>query len=233
MYPACKRLLDILLSAFSAVVLFPVMLLIALAIRLDSPGPVFFRQKRFGRCGKAFEILKFRTMRIDTPKYMPTHMLENPDYWITRVGHVLRKTSLDELPQIYNILIGQMSVVGPRPALLNQVDLIEARAKHVGKRGKTPNDLRPGLTGWAQINGRDELPIPGKAALDGEYAKRIGFFFDLRCVFGTFSAVARGAGVVEGGTGALEKQPQAAVVDSEGVKLRGNKPGDGEAEARS
>jgi O-antigen biosynthesis protein WbqP len=178
----------------------PVLLVLMAAIKLTSPGPVFFTQKRVGIHKSHFQILKFRTMRIDTPKDVPTHMLENPEQWITPVGKFLRRTSLDELPQIFNIFVGQMSIVGPRPALWNQFDLIAERDKYGA------NDVPPGLTGWAQINGRDELEIPVKAKLDGEYAQKLSFGFDLKCIFGSFSAVFNKKGVVEGGTGAMEKE---------------------------
>jgi O-antigen biosynthesis protein WbqP len=161
---------------------------------------VFFTQKRVGIHKSHFQILKFRTMRIDTPKDVPTHMLENPEQWITPVGKFLRRTSLDELPQIFNIFVGHMSIVGPRPALWNQFDLIEERDKYGA------NDVRPGLTGWAQINGRDELPIDVKARLDGEYVQKMGFLFDIKCMLGTILPVFTGDGVVEGGTGKLEKE---------------------------
>ena len=195
-----KRLLDLILSGCAIVVLFPVYLLIAIAIKLDDPGPVFFRQKRVGIHKTHFEILKFRTMKCCTPKDVPTHLLENPEQYITRVGKILRKTSLDELPQIFQIFTGKMSIIGPRPALWNQFDLIAERDKYGA------NDLRPGLTGWAQINGRDELPIGVKARFDGEYAEKVGFLFDCKCFFGTIFSVLRSDGVVEGGTGSLEKE---------------------------
>ncbi len=195
-----KRALDMVLSAGGIVVLSPLLLALTAAIKLDSPGPVFFRQKRVGKGKTHFEILKFRTMRIDTPHDVPTHMLQNPDQWITRVGHFLRRTSLDELPQIFNIFVGQMSVIGPRPALWNQYDLLAERDKYGA------NDIRPGLTGWAQINGRDELPIEVKARYDGEYVRRLSFGFDVRCFFGTIFSVLRSDGVVEGGTGTLEQE---------------------------
>ena len=195
-----KRLLDLILSGCAIVVLSPVYLLIAIAIKLDDPGPVFFRQKRVGIHKTHFEILKFRTMKCCTPKDVPTHLLENPEQYITRVGKVLRKTSLDELPQIFQIFTGKMSIIGPRPALWNQFDLIAEREKYGA------NDLRPGLTGWAQINGRDELPIDVKARFDGEYVEKIGFLFDCKCFFGTIFSVLRSDGVVEGGTGSLEKE---------------------------
>lgn len=194
-----KRMLDIIVSFFGIVILSPVLLVLIIAIKLDSPGPVFFTQKRVGIHKTHFPILKFRTMRIDTPRDVPTHMLENPQQWITRMGKFLRRTSLDELPQIFNIFVGQMSIVGPRPALWNQFDLIEERDKYGA------NDVPPGLTGWAQINGRDELEIPIKAGLDGEYAQKISFCFDMKCIFGSVTAVLNKKGVVEGGTGAMEK----------------------------
>ncbi len=197
-----KRVIDLVLSTIGILVLAIPMLIIALAVKLNSKGPVLFRQKRVGRGKSHFMILKFRTMRIDTPHDAPTHELADPKKWITSVGGFLRKTSLDELPQIFNIWMGKMSIVGPRPALWNQYDLIEERDKYGA------NDVLPGLTGWAQINGRDELEIPVKAKLDGEYVKRMGFFFDCRCFFGTFLSVARADGVVEGGTGELNKQEQ-------------------------
>ena len=198
-----KRLIDILLSACGIVVLSPVLLILVIAIKLDSPGPIFFKQKRVGLHKKHFNILKFRTMRIDTPRDMPTHMLSNPEQWITKVGGFLRKTSLDELPQLFNIFMGQMSVIGPRPALWNQDDLIAERDKYGA------NDVVPGLTGWAQINGRDELEIPVKAKLDGEYVEKMSFAFDVKCFFGTVISVLKHDGVVEGGTGTMEKEKTA------------------------
>lgn len=195
-----KRLLDLLLSACAIVVLSPVYLIVSIAIKLDDPGPVFFRQKRVGIHKTHFQILKFRTMKMNTPKDVPTHLLENPEQYITRVGRVLRKTSLDELPQIFQIFSGKMSIIGPRPALWNQFDLIAERDKYGA------NDVRPGLTGWAQINGRDELPIDVKARFDGEYVKNLSFLFDCRCFFGTIASVLKSEGVVEGGTGQLEKE---------------------------
>lgn len=199
MYTHVKRGLDFILALLGLIVLSPVFLVLIIAIKLDSKGPVLFKQKRVGIHKTYFNILKFRTMRIDTPKDMPTHLLQNPEQYITKVGKFLRKTSLDELPQIVNILKGDMSVVGPRPALWNQYDLIEERDKYGA------NDVRPGLTGWAQINGRDELEIPVKAAFDGEYIKKMGLRMDCRCFFGTFLSVLRGDGVVEGGTGSMKK----------------------------
>ena len=195
-----KRVIDVVLSGIGILVLIPVWLILFLAIKLDSKGPIFFKQKRIGIHKKTFNILKFRTMRIDTPHDVPTHMLENPEKWITKVGRFLRKTSLDELPQIFNIFVGQMSIIGPRPALWNQDDLIAERDKYGA------NDVMPGLTGWAQINGRDELEIPVKAALDGEYVKRQSFLFDCKCFFGTILSVLKHDGVVEGGTGELHRE---------------------------
>lgn len=194
-YLKIKRLMDILLSFIALIILSPALLILIVAIKLDSKGPVLFKQKRVGIRKSHFNILKFRTMRIDTPKDTPTHLLDNPDQWITKVGKFLRKTSLDELPQIWNIFIGQMSIIGPRPALWNQYDLIEERDRYGA------NDIRPGLTGWAQINGRDELEIDVKARLDGEYSEKIGFLMDVRCFFGTIFSVLRSDGVVEGGNG--------------------------------
>ena len=195
-----KRLLDILLSACGILVLAPVYLVLAAAIKVDDPGPVFFRQKRVGIHKTHFQILKFRTMKMNTPKDMPTHLLEDPQQYITRVGRVMRRLSLDELPQIFQIFTGHMSIIGPRPALWNQFDLIEERDKYGA------NDVRPGLTGWAQINGRDELPIDVKARFDGEYVEKMSFLFDCRCFFGTIASVLKSDGVVEGGTGQLEKE---------------------------
>lgn len=199
-----KRLIDLLLSACGIVVLSPVLLILVIAIKLDSPGPIFFKQKRVGLHKKHFNILKFRTMRIDTPRDMPTHMLSNPEQWITKVGGFLRKTSLDELPQLFNIFMGQMSVIGPRPALWNQDDLIAERDKYGA------NDVVPGLTGWAQINGRDELEIPVKAKLDGEYVEKMSFAFDVKCFVGTVVSVLKHDGVVEGGTGEMHKKEEEA-----------------------
>ncbi len=195
-----KRLMDILLSGIVLIPLSLVYLILAVVIKIDDPGPVFFRQKRVGLHKTHFEILKFRTMKMETPRDTPTHLLKNPEQYITRVGKFLRKYSLDELPQILQIFTGKMSIVGPRPALWNQFDLIEARDQYGA------NDVRPGLTGWAQINGRDELPIDVKAALDGEYVRKMGFFFDIKCMIGTVLPVFNGAGVVEGGTGQLERE---------------------------
>lgn len=190
-----KRFLDLFFSILGLVILFPLFLLLIIFIKLDSPGPVLFKQKRVGINKKYFNILKFRTMRIDTPKDIPTHLLDNPDQWITKAGKFLRKTSLDELPQIINIIKGEMSIIGPRPALWNQDDLIAERDKYGA------NNVPVGLTGWAQINGRDELEIEVKARLDGEYVDKIGFVMDVKCFFGTVVKVLRTDGVVEGGTG--------------------------------
>ena len=195
-----KRLFDIILSGCGIVILSPVYLLVALAIVLDDPGPVFFRQKRVGIHKTHFQILKFRTMRMCTPHDVPTHLLDDPEQYITRVGRFLRKTSLDELPQIFQIFTGKMAVIGPRPALWNQYDLIEQRDLYGA------NDVRPGLTGWAQINGRDELPIEVKARLDGDYVRNLSFLFDCKCFFGSITAVLKHEGVVEGGTGSLGKE---------------------------
>ncbi|MBZ2025172.1 sugar transferase [Streptococcus sanguinis] len=200
MYKFFKRTLDIVLSFLGMIALSPFFLLLVLAIKLDSKGPVLFKQKRVGLHKKHFYILKFRTMRIDTPKDTPTHLLENPEQWITKVGKFLRKTSLDELPQIWNIFVGDMSIIGPRPALWNQYDLIEERDRYGA------NDVLPGLTGWAQIHGRDELPIAKKAELDGYYVQHLSFGLDVRCFFGTIKSVAKSEGVVEGGTGNMEKK---------------------------
>ena len=199
-YIKIKRMIDFVMSLIGMILLLPVFLILMLAIKLDSPGPILFKQKRVGIHKTHFNILKFRTMKIDTPKDMPTHMLQNPDQYITKVGKFLRKTSLDELPQIINILKGDMSIIGPRPALWNQYDLISDRDKYGA------NDIRPGLTGWAQINGRDELPIDVKARLDGEYVEKLSFAFDVKCFVGTVVAVLRRDGVVEGGTGTMEKE---------------------------
>ena len=199
-----KRLIDILLSACGIVVLTPVWIILAVAIKIDDPGPIFFRQKRIAQDENGekrfFQIYKYRSMKMCTPKDCPTHLLENPEQYITKVGGFLRKTSLDELPQIFNIFSGKMSIIGPRPALWNQDDLYEERAKYGA------NAVKPGLTGWAQINGRDELPIDVKARLDGEYVENLSFAFDCKCFFGTIVSVLKSEGVVEGGTGQLEKE---------------------------
>lgn len=194
-----KRLIDFILSFIGLIVLSWLFLIIIIAIKIDSPGPVFFKQKRVGIHKKYFYIHKFRTMRIDTPKDTPTHMLANPESYITKVGAFLRKTSLDELPQFWDVFVGNMSIVGPRPALWNQDDLIALRDKYGA------NDVVPGITGWAQINGRDELEIEEKAKLDGEYVKNLSFTFDLKCFLGTIKSVLKQEGVVEGGTGKKKK----------------------------
>ena len=194
-----KRLLDIILSFLGLVVLSWLYLVIIIAIKIDDPGPAFFTQKRVGLHKKHFNVHKFRTMKMSTPHDVPTHLLENPDQYITSVGGFLRKFSLDELPQIWDIFIGKMSIVGPRPALWNQYDLIAERDKYGA------NDVKPGLTGWAQINGRDALEIVEKAQLDGEYVKKLSFFFDVKCFFLSIFRVVFHVGVVEGGTGELHK----------------------------
>ena len=199
-YMGIKKCMDFLIALVALLLFWWVLAILCIAIKLDSPGPIFFKQKRVGLHKEHFNILKFRTMRIDTPKDMPTHMLSNPDQYITKVGKFLRKSSLDELPQIINILKGEMSIVGPRPALWNQYDLIEERDKYGA------NDVVPGLTGWAQINGRDELEIPVKAKLDGEYVEKFGLAMDIKCFFGTITAVLSHKGVVEGGTGEMNKK---------------------------
>ena len=196
-----KRFIDIVLSFIGGIVLLPIFLIVAIAIIIDDPGPVFFQQKRVGKNKKLFWLHKFRSMKVKTPD-IPTHLLENPEQYITRVGKFLRKTSLDELPQVYDILFNKMSIIGPRPALWNQDDLIAERDKYGA------NDIKPGLTGWAQINGRDELEIPVKAALDGEYVQKMSFRFDCKCFFGTIKSVLKSDGVVEGGTGEIKKQKE-------------------------
>ena len=206
MYQRCvKRIFDIVLSLVGLIVLAIPMLVFALIVKLDSPGPVLFWQKRVGIHKKTFMMPKFRTMYTDTPANMPTHLLSDPQKWITRSGVWFRKLSIDELPQILCIFTGKMSIIGPRPALWNQDDLIEERDKYGA------NDVRPGLTGWAQINGRDELEIPVKARLDGEYVQKLSFLFDCRCFFGTIFKVLRHDGVVEGGTGTLHEEKEPAL----------------------
>lgn len=191
-----KRLLDIVLSSVGIVFAAIPMLIISIIIRCEDPGPALFTQKRVGNHKKLFRLYKFRSMKMSTPHDVPTHLLKDPEQYILKSGSVIRKFSLDEIPQFFNILKGDMSIIGPRPALWNQDDLIAERDRYGA------NDVRPGLTGWAQINGRDELEIPVKAALDGEYVRRESFLFDCRCFFGTFLKVLRHEGVVEGGTGA-------------------------------
>ena len=213
MYKKCfKRLIDIALSFVGLVVLIPFFVIISVLIYIDDPGPVFFKQKRVGKRKNLFWLHKFRSMKVKTPD-IPTHMLTNPEQYITRVGKVIRKFSLDELPQIYDILIGKMSIIGPRPALWCQEDLIEERDKYGA------NDIKPGLTGWAQINGRDELEIPVKAKLDGEYVQKLkeghfkGLVMDLRCFFGTIVSVLKHDGVVEGGVGEMKKESEKELVE--------------------
>lgn len=199
-----KRIIDIMLSFMGAIVLLPIFLITGIVIFIDDPGPIFFSQKRVGKNKKYFMLHKFRSMKIKTPD-IPTHLLENPNQYITRVGHFIRKFSIDELPQIFDILIGNMTIIGPRPALWNQDDLIAERDKYGA------NDIKPGLTGWAQINGRDELPIPVKACLDGEYAYKLNcggmtaFCTDVKCFFGTILKVIKSEGVAEGN---VTKQPE-------------------------
>lgn len=195
-----KRCIDIILSLAGLILASWLYLIIIIAIVIDDPGPVFFTQKRIGKSKKYFNLYKFRSMKMSTPHDTPTHMLENPEQYITRVGKFLRKSSLDEIPQLWNILKGDMSVIGPRPALWNQDDLIEERDKYGA------NDVRPGLSGWAQICGRDELEIEDKAKLDGEYVQKMSFFFDCRCFLGTAISALRGDGVVEGGTSEMKKE---------------------------
>lgn len=187
-----KHMFDFITATLAFIILSPLFLLLCLIIKLDSKGPVFFQQKRIGKNKTEFSILKFRSMKIDAPKDQPTHLLKNPDAYITRVGKFLRRSSLDELPQLINIIIGQMSIVGPRPALYNQYDLIALRDKYGA------NDVRPGLTGWAQVNGRDELPIDVKSRYDGEYIEKMSFWFDLTCIVKTFKSVSKAEGVAEG-----------------------------------
>ncbi|MHB8063501.1 MAG: sugar transferase [Ruminiclostridium sp.] len=211
MYLIIKRVIDIVLTLVGLIILSPIFLILIIAIKIDSRGPVLFKQKRIGIHMTYFNILKFRTMRIDTPKDTPTHLLEDPDQYITKVGKFLRKTSIDELPQIINILCGTMTIIGPRPALWNQYDLIVERDKY------RANDIRPGLTGWAQINGRDELSIELKAKLDGEYVKRMSFSMDIKCFFGTIISVLKRDGVVEGGTGEAEKVLAVSTITNEAI----------------
>ena len=207
-----KRLMDIIVSGIAIIVLAIPMLIVAIAIKIDDPGPVLFKQKRVGKKKNGeityFMIRKFRSMKMCTPHDVPTHLLENPEQYITRVGRYMRKMSIDELPQIYQVFTGKLSLVGPRPALWSQDDLIVERDKYGA------NDVKPGITGWAQINGRDELEIPVKAQFDGEYAAALnagrfkGFAMDVKCFFGTFVSVLRSDGVVEGGTGAMKKEEE-------------------------
>lgn len=208
MYLIFKRVIDFILSLMGLVFLWPVFLIIVIAIKMDSKGPVLFKQKRVGIHKKYFYILKFRTMRIDTPKDTPTHLFRNSDQYITKVGKFLRRTSLDELPQIINILFGSMSIIGPRPALWNQYDLIQERDKYGA------NDIAPGLTGWAQINGRDELPIILKAKMDGDYVQKMGFMLDIKCFLGTIVSVIKSDGVVEGRAGKIRKREVTSTKES-------------------
>ena len=210
MYKKCiKRIMDLILSLIGLIILAIPMLIVSLIIFIDDPGPVIFKQKRIGIRRTFFNCYKFRSMKMSTPHDVPTHMLENPEQYITRWGKFMRKMSIDELPQIFNIVKGDMAIVGPRPALWNQDDLADERDKYGA------NDVRPGLTGWAQINGRDELEIPVKAKLDGDYVRILnegdfkGFSMDLRCFFGTFISVLRHDGVVEGGTGSIKSDDTA------------------------
>ena len=204
-----KRFIDVVLSGIGIVVLAIPMLIVAMIIKIDSPGNVLFKQERVGKNKKSIYILKFRSMRSDTPKNVPTHLLADPDMYITKVGKFIRKTSIDELPQIFCIFMGSMSIIGPRPALFNQTDLIAERDKYGA------NDITPGLTGLAQIRGRDELPIDVKARLDGEYVQRMSFWFDVKLFFGTIFSVLKSDGVVEGGTGQLEKEKEEEVMINE------------------
>lgn len=197
-----KRLMDIVLSFFALVILSPVFLILIIALEIDDPGPIFFCQKRIGKNKRYFKLHKFRSMKMSTPHDVPTHMLENPEQYITRVGKWLRAHSLDELPQIWDIFVGNMSVIGPRPGLWSQDSLTSERDKYGA------NDITPGLTGWAQINGRDELEIPDKAKLDGEYVKKFGFKMDMKCFFGSLHVIRKDDSVVEGGTGEMKKQKE-------------------------
>ncbi len=200
-----KRIFDIVLSSLALICLSWFFLIMAIAIKIDDPGPVFFSQKRVGKGKKYFKLYKFRSMKMSTPHDTPTHLLENPDQYITRIGKFSRRYSLDELPQLWNIAVGEISIIGPRPALWNQYDLLDARDKYGA------NYIKPGLTGWAQINGRDELEIATKAKFDGEYVEKLkaggleAFAFDCRCFFGTIVSVLKSEGVVEGGTGDINK----------------------------
>ncbi len=206
-----KRLIDVVLSGLGLLILGIPMLIVAAIIKIEDPGPAIFKQKRVGKNKEYFNLYKFRSMKVSTPD-IPTHLMENPEQYITKVGKFIRKTSIDELPQMWNIFKGDMSIIGPRPALWNQDDLIAERDKYGA------NDIKPGLTGWAQINGRDELEIPAKAKLDGDYMKRMSFGMDLRCFFGSIFAVLREDGVVEGGTGEIEKREVSMRSDREVVE---------------
>lgn len=199
-YSFFKRVFDIFCSFLAIIILLFPMLIVAIAIKIDSKGPVFFVQDRIGKKKRIFKVIKFRSMRIDTDPNAPTHLLNNANSHITKVGRFIRKTSIDELPQLFNIFIGNMSFVGPRPALWNQYDLIEERDKYHA------NDIKPGLTGLAQISGRDTIGIISKAKLDGEYVEKRGFFCDIGLIFKTIPAVIKRKGLMEGGTGELEKK---------------------------
>ena len=202
-YEKCvKRVLDVILSGLGLIVLSPAFLVIVISIKVDDPGPVLFTQKRVGKNKKYFKLHKFRSMKMATPHDVPTHMLDNPDQYITKVGTFMRRTSIDEIPQVFDIFVGNMSIIGPRPALWNQDVMIAERDKY------NANDVKPGLTGWAQINGRDELEIPDKARLDGDYVKKISFLFDVKCFIGTIISVIKHDGIVEGGTGEIHKKEQ-------------------------
>jgi len=209
MYMQLKRIIDVVLSFLGLIILSPLFIGLIIGIKLDSKGPILFKQRRIGIHKTHFNILKFRTMKIDTPKDTPTHLLDNPDQYITKMGKFLRRTSLDELPQIINILRGEMSIIGPRPALWNQYDLVEERDKY------NVHDVPPGLAGYAQIKGRDELPIDVKAELDGKYVKKIGLWMDMKCFLGTIISVVKSDGVLEGGTGATAKKETAASKEKE------------------
>lgn len=195
-----KRALDVIFSGLGLIVLSPIFLGMVVAIKANDSGPVLFTQKRVGKNKKYFKLHKFRTMKMSTPHDIPTHMLDHPDQYITKIGRFMRQTSIDELPQVWDIFVGNMSIIGPRPALWNQNVLVAERDKY------NANDVKPGLTGWAQINGRDELEIPDKAKLDGDYVKKISFVFDVKCFIGTIFSVAKSDGIVEGGTGEIHKK---------------------------
>ena len=206
-----KRIIDFVLALIGLIVLSPMYLILAIIIKLDSPGPVLFRQIRMKKGKEIFCMVKFRTLYIDAPEETPTHLLKNPDAYISRVGKFLRKFSLDETVQLFHIAGGSMSIIGPRPALWNQYDLIAERDKYGA------NDVKPGLTGWAQINGRDELPIEVKARLDGEYVERMSFWFDAKCFFGTIVSVLKRDGVFEGGNSAMANNLESAVTHRETI----------------